>query len=84
MMFRGVDYMLLQWEAIKGIFTERYYYLDNNLVERYNRYISLSRRNSLFFGSHKGGGKRCIILFAGLFMQNAGNKYLRIYHGGNQ
>ena len=28
--------MLLQWEAIKGIFTERYYYLDNNLVERYN------------------------------------------------
>lgn len=49
-----VDYMLLQWEAIKGIFTERYYYLDNNLVERYNRYISLSRRNSLFFGSHKG------------------------------
>ena len=49
-----VDYMLLQWEAIKGIFTEGYYYLDNNLVERYNRYISLSRRNSLFFGSHKG------------------------------
>ena len=50
----AVDYMLLQWEAIKGIFTEGYYYLDNNLVERYNRYISLSRRNSLFFGSHKG------------------------------
>ena len=49
----AVDYMLLQWEAIKGIFTERYYYLDNNLVERYNRYISLSRRNSLFFGIHK-------------------------------
>ena len=49
----AVDYMLLQWEAIKGIFTEGYYYLDNNLVERYNRYISLSRRNSLFFGSHK-------------------------------
>lgn len=50
----AVDYMLAQWEAIKGIFTEGYYYLDNNLVERYNRYISLSRRNSLFFGSHKG------------------------------
>ena len=28
--------------------------MDNNLVERLNRYISLSRRNSLFFGSHKG------------------------------
>ena len=50
----AVDYMLSQWEAIKGVFTEGYYYLDNNLVERYNRYISLSRRNSLFFGSHKG------------------------------
>ena len=53
----AVDYMLSQWEAIKGIFTEGYYYLDNNLVERYNRYISLSRRNSLFFGSHKGAEK---------------------------
>ena len=33
------------------------YHLDNNLVERLNRYISLSRRNSLFFGSHKGAGR---------------------------
>ena len=34
-----------------------YYHLDNNDIDRLNRYISLSRRNSLFFGSHKGAGR---------------------------
>ena len=46
--------MLNEWDAIENIFTRGDYNLDNNLVERLNRYISLSRRNSLFFGSHKG------------------------------
>ena len=46
--------MLNEWEAIENIFTRGDYHLDNNLVERLNRYISLSRKNSLFFGSHKG------------------------------
>ena len=50
----AVHYMLNEWEAIENIFTRGDYHLDNNLVERLNRYISLSRRNSLFFGSHKG------------------------------
>ena len=50
----AVHYMLNEWEAIGNIFTRGDYHLDNNLVERLNRYISLSRRNSLFFGSHKG------------------------------
>lgn len=50
----AVRHMLSQWEPIKAIFTAGDYHLDNNLAERYNRYISLSRRNSLFFGSHKG------------------------------
>ena len=50
----AVHYMLNEWEAIENIFTRGDYRLDNNLVERLNRYISLSRRNSLFFGSHKG------------------------------
>ena len=27
--------------------------MDNNDIERLNRNVSLSRRNSLFFGSHK-------------------------------
>ena len=50
----AVHYMLNEWGAIKNIFTRGDYNLDNNLVERLNRYISLSRRNSLFFGSHEG------------------------------
>lgn len=52
--YTAVHYMLNEWEAIGNIFTRGDYHLDNNLVERLNRYISLSRRNSLFFGSHKG------------------------------
>ena len=52
--YAAVHYMLTEWEAIENIFTRGDYHLDNNLVERLNRYISLSRRNSLFFGSHKG------------------------------
>ncbi|KIP60956.1 hypothetical protein ST45_09310, partial [Prevotella pectinovora] len=42
--------MLNEWDALMNIFTRGDYHLDNNLVERLNRYISLSRRNSLFFG----------------------------------
>ena len=52
--YTAVHYMLNEWEAIENIFTRGDYHLDNNLVERLNRYISISRRNSLFFGSHKG------------------------------
>jgi len=52
--YNAVHYMLNEWDAIENIFTGGDYHLDNNLVERLNRYISLSRRNSLFFGSHKG------------------------------
>jgi hypothetical protein len=52
--YNAVHYMLNEWEAIENIFNRGDYNLDNNLVERLNRYISLSRRNSLFFGSHKG------------------------------
>jgi len=51
---RAVHYMINEWEAIGNIFTRGDYRLDNNLVERLNRYISLSRKNSLFFGSHRG------------------------------
>ena len=56
----AVHYMLNEWDAIENIFTRGDYHLDNNLVERLNRYISLSRRNSLFFGSHKGAERGAI------------------------
>ena len=37
------------------------YAWDNNLIERVNRYISLSRKNSLFFGSHAGAERGAIL-----------------------
>ena len=37
------------------------YELDNNAIERINRYISLSRRNSLFCGSHQGAKRAALI-----------------------
>ena len=40
--YTAVHYMLNEWEAIENIFTRGDYHLDNNLVERLNRYISLT------------------------------------------
>ena len=51
---KAVVYMQNEMSDIENIFKGGRNSLDNNLVERYNRYISLSRKNSLFFGSHKG------------------------------
>lgn len=36
------------------------YSWDNNLIERINRYISMSSKNSLFFGSHAGAERSAI------------------------
>ena len=52
--YDAVHYMLGEWDALMNIFKRGDYHLDNNAIERLNRYVSLSRRNSLFFGSHKG------------------------------
>lgn len=51
----AVKYALNEWEWVPGIFKGGDYDLDNNLIERMQRFVSLLRRNSLFFGSHKGG-----------------------------
>ena len=61
--YEAVHYMLNEWDALMNIFTRGDYHLDNNLVERLNRYISLSRRNSLFFGSHTGA-KRVAMFYS--------------------
>lgn len=53
-MRRAVNYMLNEWDGLEAITTGGDYSWDNNLIERLNRYISLSRKNSLFFGSHAG------------------------------
>lgn len=50
----ATEHMLTEWDALCAVFNYGYTTMDNNICEIYNRYISLSRRNSLFFGSHKG------------------------------
>lgn len=45
----AANYMLGDWEGLENIFTCGLYKLDTNTIERLNRYVSLSRRNSLFF-----------------------------------
>lgn len=45
---------IIQFDGIEAIFRTGGCDLDTNRLERLNRYVSLSRRNSLFFGSHEG------------------------------
>lgn len=47
------EHALKQWDDIPLIFASPTYHLDNNEVERVNRYISLTRRR-LTIGSHTG------------------------------
>ena len=56
----AVNYFLNEWDGIEAIATGGDYAWDNNLIERINRYISLSRKNSLFFGSHAGAERGAI------------------------
>lgn len=59
-MHKAANYMLNEWDGIEAIPTGGDYSWDNNLIERINRYISLSRKNSLFFGSHAGAERGCV------------------------
>lgn len=49
----ATEHALKQWSEIPRIFASPTYRLDNNEVERINRYISLTRRR-LTIGSHTG------------------------------
>ncbi len=57
----AVTYLRNEWAAVENIFRYGDTSLDNNLIERMNRYVSISRRNSLFFGSHKGAERGAIL-----------------------
>ncbi len=57
----AITYLRNEWNTVVDIFNYGDTYLDNNIVERMNRYISLSRKNSLFFGSHKGAERGAIL-----------------------
>lgn len=58
---RAVNYALKEYPALYNYILEPEYRLDNNDIERLNRYISLSRKNSLFCGSHKGAKRAALI-----------------------
>jgi len=59
----AAQYMLNEWPFLENIFTSGIYSLDNNSEERMQRYISMSRRSSLFFGSHEGA-KRAALFYS--------------------
>ena len=59
---QAVGYTQNEYDAICDIFKRGDTSLDNNYIERIQRYISFSRRNSLFFGSH-AGARRASVLY---------------------
>ena len=60
---KAVNYMLGQFDALSNYILRHDYEPDNNAIERINRYISVSRRNSLFCGSHDGA-KRMVLIYS--------------------
>lgn len=58
---KAVNYTLNEYDALCNYILRHDYKLDNNDIERQQRYISLSRRNSLFCGSHAGAERTALI-----------------------
>lgn len=58
---KAVNYTLNEYPALCNYILKPEYELDNNEIERLNRYISLSRKNSLFCGSHQGAKRAALI-----------------------
>lgn len=54
---KAAAYCLNELESVYNIIISTDYDLDNNIIERPMRYISISRRNSLFCGSDAGAGR---------------------------
>ncbi|MDR2571244.1 MAG: IS66 family transposase [Oscillospiraceae bacterium] len=57
----ATNYLLTELDALKNYLLDADYRLDTNAIERANRYISLNRRNSLFFGSHEGANRSALL-----------------------
>jgi uncharacterized protein YoxC len=58
---KAVNYALKEHESLCNYLKSADYRLDNNDMERINRYISLGRKNSLFSGSHEGAERTALI-----------------------
>lgn len=72
LMHKSANYFLNEWKGIEAIASYGDVAWDNNLIERTNRYISLSRHNSLFFGSHAGAQRGCIFYSLACSCRNRG------------
>lgn len=77
--YEAVTYMQNEMQDISNIFTAGNYQLDNNAVERVNRCISLMRRNSLFFGSHKGAERAVIYYSLACSCRNKGLNFFEYF-----
>ena len=71
-MHKAANYFLNEWDGIEAIAGYGDVDWDNNRLERINRYISLSRHNSLFFGSHAGAQRGCIFYSLACSCRNRG------------
>ena len=71
-MRKAANYFLNEWDGIKAIADYGDVDWDNNRLERINRYVSLSRHNSLFFGSHAGAKRGCIFYSLACSCREAG------------
>lgn len=58
---KAVNYTLGEYDALCNYILRHDYKPDNNAIERQMRYISLSRKNSLFCGSHAGAERTALI-----------------------
>jgi len=70
LMHKAANYFLNEWEGIETISHYGDVDWDNNRAERGQRCVSLSRRNSLFFGSHAGARRGCIFYSLASSCQN--------------
>lgn len=77
--YEAVTYMQNEMSDIGNIFTAPNYLLDNNAVERVNRCISLMRRNSLFFGSHKGADRAVVYYSLACSCRNKGLNFFEYF-----
>lgn len=57
----ATHFLLNEFSAVENYLLHPDYTLDNNPMELQNRYVSLSRRNSLFFGSHEGAERAALL-----------------------
>lgn len=58
---QAANYMLNEFDALSNYILRHDYALDTNAIERMHRYVSLSRKNSLFAGSHAGAERTALI-----------------------